>query len=81
MNYAILAESAARDIARTNPEVSISEATSTIAAALRRTANEAAWDGYNKGRKHQRTRSIGLERQIAIEMYATYGPRPEGGTR
>ena len=36
MNYAILAESAARDIARTNPEVSISEATSTIAAALRR---------------------------------------------
>ena len=50
-----------------------------IAAALRRAANEAAWDGFCtcmcQVKEHE------AEDYLENRIASKYGPRPEGGTR
>lgn len=60
------------------------ELADAIAAALRRAANEAAWDGYEAGAKAQDYAWRGRIEQCHYceEMHAeTYGPRPQGEPR
>jgi hypothetical protein len=52
-----------------------------IRDALRRAANEAAWDGYGQGQDGAYEESPRKATSIVDAMVSKYGPPPEGGTR
>ncbi len=49
-----------------------------IAAALRQEANEAAWDGFEKGEESGKAMSYKRKDKIYKKMTDTYGPHTEG---
>lgn len=66
----------------TRGETCPNNAVGTIAAALRRAANEAAWDGYDCGfgvcEDIERCGGATAKR-LDAEMFAKYGPQPTPG--
>jgi hypothetical protein len=77
MNYDVTAKKIVTDARNACDETSME---ASIAAALRRAANEAAWDGYDYGRKAGR--ALTWEELITPELDTekNYGSRPKVGT-